>query len=112
MAQQETWLIKHAVTGRSFADSRKQVFDCRLELADGVFRFTLQELSREAAEAIVRYSEELNVFRFVTPADDGPVVKHWYYVTPESVKYNDQTGGLTFEAGSEIEYHPEEYWGD
>ncbi|MGZ0038681.1 hypothetical protein [Paenibacillus ottowii] len=112
MAQQETWLIKHAVTGRSFADSRKQHFDCHLELADGVFFFTFQELPREAAEAIVRFSEELNVFRFVTPADGGPVVKHWYYVTPESVQYHGQLGELTFEAGSKIEYHPEDYWGD
>ncbi|MEK3949950.1 hypothetical protein MHB46_16175 [Paenibacillus sp. FSL H7-0703] len=112
MAQQETWLIKHAVTGRSFADSRKQSFDCHLESADGVFRFTLQGLPQETAEAIVRYSGELNVFRFVTPVDDGPVVKHWYYVTPESVEYHDQTDKLTLEAGSEIEYHPEEYWGD
>ncbi|WP_431086218.1 hypothetical protein [Paenibacillus sp. 8b26] len=111
MAQQETWLIKHAVTGRSFADSRKQVFDCRLESADGVFRFTLQELPREAAEVIVRYSGELNVFRFVTPENEA-VVKHWYYVNPESVKYNDQIGELTLEADSKIEYHPEEYWGD
>ncbi|MCC3379346.1 hypothetical protein ACFQ5D_13025 [Paenibacillus farraposensis] len=111
MAQQETWLIKHAVTGRSFADSRKQVFDCRLETTDGLFRFSLQELPRETAEAIVRYSGELNVFRFVTPEEQS-IVKHWYYVTPESVKYNDQTGELTLEAGSEIKYHPEEYWGD
>jgi hypothetical protein len=111
MAQQEIWLIKHAVTGRSFADSRKQPLGCRLESADGVFRFTLQQLSREAAEAIVRFGGELNVFRFIAP-EDGPVVKHWYYITPESVKYDDQTGELTFEAGSEIEYRPDEYWGD
>ncbi|MGG4216872.1 hypothetical protein ABEW32_01440 [Paenibacillus jamilae] len=112
MAQQQTWLIKHAVTGRSFADSRKQSFDCCLELTDGVFRFALQEFSSEAAEAIVRFSEELNVFRFVTPAGGGPVVKHWYYVIPESVQYHAQIGELTFEAASEIEYHPEDYWGD
>lgn len=111
MAQQETWLIKHAVTGRSFADSRKQVFDCRLETTDGLFRISLQELPRETAEAIVRYSGELNVFRFVT-SEDKSIVKHWYYVAPESVKYNDQTGEVTLEADSEIEYHPEEYWGD
>ncbi|MGG1616139.1 hypothetical protein ACIFQM_18375 [Paenibacillus sp. NRS-1782] len=111
MAQQETWLIKHAVTGRSFADSRKQIFDCRLASTDGVFRFTLQELPHEAAKEIVRYSGELNVFRFVTP-EDGAIVKHWYYVTPESVQYDEQTGELTFQAGSEIEYHPDEYWGD
>ncbi|WP_342415851.1 hypothetical protein NST83_23500 [Paenibacillus sp. FSL R10-2782] len=111
MAQQETWLIKHAVTGRSFADSRKQIFDCRLASADGVFRFTFQELPHEAAKEIVRYSRELNVFRFVTP-EDGTIVKHWYYVTAESVQYDEQTGELTFQAGSEIEYHPEEYWGD
>lgn len=54
-------------------------------------------------------NSELNVFRFEEPAE-GPVIKHWYYVGDNPVRYDADTECLSITVQSEIEYRPDEYW--
>ncbi|HZG83343.1 hypothetical protein [Paenibacillus sp.] len=102
-------LIKHAVGGRTFVDSAKggTPFEAK-ELPDGAgWAFEVRLAAGEAADEIVKWRNELNVFVF--EEDRQPVVKHWFYADGGSVAYDEPAGVLRLRAASKIEYVPDEY---
>lgn len=106
----ETVMVKHAVTGKELLNNNRAPLAYTFtELPEGRYRMTFNDVAAEIAEEIVRLRAELNMFRFEIP-DEGPQVKHWYYVNPECVIYHVSTGELSIEAESQIRYLPDEYW--
>jgi len=108
MAQQERVLVKHSVTGRMLLNSTEGLtyaFDPK----GGLTLITLYGVPADKGEAVVGLKSELNVFRFEEP-EDGPVVKHWYYVGDNPVAYDPAGKCLRISVQSEIEYRPDQYW--
>lgn len=100
-------LIKHAVGGRTFADSANGGAAFEIESTpSGGWSFRV-ELDEETAAAVVKWRNELNLFVFREYV--RPVVKTWYYVVPDSVVYDADTGRLRIEASSKLEYVPDVY---
>ncbi len=103
-------MVKHAVTGREFLNNNRQPLSYQFsELPEGKYRMEFQGVEPELAEDIVRFRQELNMFRFEIP-EEGPQIKHWYYVNPSSVQFEANQGRLTIEADSQIRYLPTDYW--
>ncbi|WP_322906398.1 hypothetical protein [Paenibacillus campi] len=106
----ETVMVKHAVTGREFLNNNRQPFSYQFsELPEGRYRLEFTGIESELAGDIVRFRQELNMFRFEIP-EDGAQIKHWYYVSPEHVQFDAEQGRLTIEADSQIRYLPTDYW--
>lgn len=104
----QTFLIKHAVGGRTFIDSSKQ--DIRYEVSpqgEG-WLFTVDVPHSDTVEEILALKDELNVFIF-REYKDKPTLKIWYYVENGTVRYDEEQGRLTIAASSCIEYYPHEY---
>ncbi|WP_410513670.1 hypothetical protein PaeBR_04335 [Paenibacillus sp. BR2-3] len=105
---QERVLVKHSVTGRMLVSSTEGVtytFDQKGELT----LITLCGVPADKGAAVVELKSELNVFRFEEP-EDGPTIKHWYYVGDNPVVYDEAAKCLTLSVQSEIEYRPDQYW--
>lgn len=106
----ETVMVKHAVTGREFLNNNRQALDYQFsELPEGRYRLEFAGIEPELAQDILRFRQELNMFRFENP-DNEPQIKHWYYVNPERVQFDAEQGRLTIEADSQIRYLPTDYW--
>ncbi|WP_411344060.1 hypothetical protein ACE3MZ_21145 [Paenibacillus sp. WLX1005] len=106
----ETVMVKHAVTGREFLNNNKLPLEYEFAvLPEGGYRMTFRNAPPDIAADIVHFRGELNMFRFEIPAE-GPQIKHWYYVSPETVQFDSAQGILVIEAASEIRYVPDEYW--
>jgi hypothetical protein len=106
--QQERVLVKHSVTGRmlvSSTDGFTYSFDQKGDLT----LITICGVAADKGAAVVELKSELNVFRFEEP-EDGPIIKHWYYVGDNPVEYDESAGCLTLSVQSEIEYRPDQYW--
>lgn len=104
----ERVLVKHSVTGRmliSSTDGHTYTFGQEGDLT----LITICGVSVEKGVEVVGLKSELNVFRFEEP-QDGPAIKHWYYVGDNPVVYEEATKCLTISVQSEIEYRPDEYW--
>ncbi|WP_438433822.1 hypothetical protein [Gorillibacterium sp. sgz500922] len=106
--EQEKLLIKHAVGGRTFLDSSQTpVYYEVVPEGDG-WLFVIRKPPAEALENILRWKDELNVFRFYEYRDQ-PTEKHWFYIRENAVRYNAETEELTIYARSNIEYVPDEF---
>ncbi|GGF83645.1 hypothetical protein GCM10010912_31020 [Paenibacillus albidus] len=106
--QQERVLVKHSVTGRILVSSTEGVsytFNPQGELT----LITLCGVTVDKGAAVVELKSELNVFRFEEP-QDGPIIKHWYYVGDNPVEYEEAGQCLKLWVQSEIEYRPDQYW--
>lgn len=105
-------LIKHAIGGRTFADSAKQEIGYELERRGDGWRFAVRMPTGAAADAdvqeLLRLKNELNVFVFRT-LDDGRAEKTWYYTGDGDISYDGSSRELTIEAGREIRYLPSDY---
>ncbi|HZG58567.1 hypothetical protein [Paenibacillus sp.] len=101
-------LIKHAVGGRTFLDSAKTPvpFVVR-ERTEGGWSFEVQVPSGPAIAELLKWKRELNLFVFEEQLQ--PVVKHWFYVEPDRVMYDEASGTLRLAAGSKLDYVPDEY---
>ncbi|MCR2805214.1 hypothetical protein [Paenibacillus soyae] len=104
----QTLLIKHAVSGRLFYDSRKSEIRYAVGEADGGWMFRIETERDQTVEELLKRKDELNVFIF-REYDDQPTLKTWYYVGNGPVQYDDKQSLLTIYAGSRIEYYPHEY---
>lgn len=108
MPHEERMLVKHSVTGRMLLSSTDgPVYKLDKDGEHFVIRFS--GVSPQQAAEVLRHAGELNVFRFEEP-EGGPVIKHWYYVGDQHVKYDEAESCLILTAGSEIEYRPDTYW--
>ncbi|WP_157794173.1 hypothetical protein [Paenibacillus donghaensis] len=104
----ERVLVKHAVTGRMLLSSTEGL-TYSFDQAGALTVITIEGVTADQGAAVVGLASELNVFRFEEPPD-GPVVKHWYYVGDNPVRYDETTNTLTLTVQSEIEYRPDQYW--
>jgi hypothetical protein len=101
-------LIKHAVGGRTFVDSGKTAAPFKVsERPGGRWSFEAKVEDGSAAKDVLAWRRELNVFVF--EVDRQPVVKHWFYIDPDSVAYDEGTSTLRLEAVSKLAYVPDEY---
>lgn len=106
----ETVMVKHAVTGREFLNNNRLPLEYEFAvLPEGGYRMVFRGVQSEIAANIVQFRGELNMFRFEIP-EEGPQIKHWYYVSPETVQFDSEQGVLVIDAVSEIRYVPDEYW--
>ncbi|GKU77653.1 hypothetical protein [Paenibacillus sp. L3-i20] len=104
----QTLLVKHAVSGRMFFDSKTQHVAYTLtEQGDG-WLLEIESPKDEKVEALIQVKEELNVFIFTT-YEDQPTLKTWYYVKDGPVQYDIDRERLVIYAHSRIEYYPHEY---
>ncbi|WP_379154364.1 hypothetical protein [Paenibacillus sp. sgz5001063] len=106
--EQERVLVKHSVTGRMLVSSTEGV-SYTFDQQGSLTLITLCGVSAEKGQAVVDLKSELNVFRFEEP-EDGPTIKHWYYVGDNPVNYDSSSGCLKIAVQSEIEYRPDQYW--
>ncbi|MCA0756190.1 hypothetical protein KP806_14130 [Paenibacillus sp. N4] len=104
----QTFLIKHAVGGRSFIDSSKHDIKYEVSSQGEGWLFTIDVPHSDIVEEILALKDELNVFMF-QEYEDKPTLKTWYYVENGSVRYDKEQGRLTIAASSCIEYYPHEY---
>ncbi|WP_419890275.1 hypothetical protein [Paenibacillus xylanexedens] len=111
MAQQEWFMVKHAVTGRGLANSKTDSLSYRFQQERTGFIFTVTGLDEQIVKQIMELRQELNVFRFVQRKDQ-PLLKHWYYADGERVVYDRESHTLSIYAKSEIRYVPEDYFAD
>lgn len=104
----ETLLVKHAVSGRTFFDTRLKAIPYQVEPSNEGWLFSIETKRDENVDALLEFREELNVFIFQEPEDE-PVLKTWYYIKDGPVVYDDQAGKLLISAHSSIPYYPHEY---
>lgn len=104
----ETLLIKHAVSGKVYVDTRKQPVPYDVSAADSGWRFRVTLADGEPVRHLLRHKTELNLFLFHEP-ENGPVRKTWYYVKDGPVDYDARQSLLSIRAGSRIEYLPDDY---
>ncbi|MBW4084402.1 hypothetical protein [Paenibacillus sp. S150] len=104
----ERVLVKHSVTGRMLVSSTEGV-SYTFDRQGGLTLITLCGVPAVKGQAVVELKSELNVFRFEEP-QDGPAIKHWYYVGDNPVSYDSSSGCLKIAVQSEIEYRPDQYW--
>ncbi|MGR7946913.1 hypothetical protein ACU063_20900 [Paenibacillus sp. M.A.Huq-81] len=104
----QTLLIKHAVSGRTFFDSRREDVSYLVEESGDGWLFRIEHVQGDTAEAVNRFKAELNVFIF-KEFEDEPVLKTWYYVQDGPVHYDEEQRELCIYAGSKIEYYPHHY---
>jgi len=102
-------LIKHAVGGRTFVDSAKTPVTFSVTERPGGAGWTFEAKLEDgpAVRNVLQWRRELNAFVF--EEDRQPVVKHWFYVDPDSVSYDEASGTLRLAAASKLEYVPDEY---
>ncbi|TLS49697.1 hypothetical protein FE782_23785 [Paenibacillus antri] len=102
-------LIKHAVGGRTFVDTAKTPAAFAVNELPGGAGWTFEAKLEDgpAVRNVLSWRRELNVFVF--EEDRQPVVKHWYYVDPESVSYDEASSTLRLRAVSKLAYVPDEY---
>ncbi|WP_379132228.1 hypothetical protein [Paenibacillus sp. sgz500958] len=108
MVQRERVLVKHSVTGRMLVNSSEGLsytFDQKGSLTV----ISISGVTADKGMAVQELKLELNVFRFEEP-ENGPVIKHWYYVGDNPVEYDEERGCLMISVQSEIEYRPDQYW--
>ncbi|UJF34092.1 hypothetical protein [Paenibacillus hexagrammi] len=107
----ETFLIKHAVGGRTFVDTAKQSVPYQIHQDGEEWLFEVQAPLDEAMQELLAWKDELNVFVF-REFENEPTLKIWYYVKQGSVQYNEQKAALTFAASSKLEYVPDKFSGN
>ncbi|WP_248925339.1 hypothetical protein [Paenibacillus hamazuiensis] len=107
MQTQNQLLIKHAVGGRTFIDSKKDPVPYSVEASPEGWMFTVQTTWNDDVREIIRLKDELNVFIF--EETERGTKKTWYYVKDGRVSYDGTSGKLTLFAGSRIEYFPGDY---
>lgn len=104
----QTLLIKHAVSGRLFFDSRRSDIPYTVEPSGYGWLFQIETVWNDTVEELLRRKDELNVFIFKEYVDQ-PILKTWYYVKDGPVEYDKERKLLTIRASSRIEYYPHEY---
>ncbi len=104
----ETFLVKHAVGGRTFIDTDKTPLHYHVEQQGEGYIFTVEIPWSAVVEEILNWKEELNVFIFQV-FEETPTRKHWFYVNEGPVEYDTETSTLTIVASSKIEYVPDSF---
>ncbi|MFD0695663.1 hypothetical protein ACFQZT_16300 [Paenibacillus sp. GCM10027628] len=104
----ETFLVKHAVGGRSFIDTGKQAFPYEWKQEGDNWVFNVQTAKNEIIDELLRWKDELNVFIF-QEFENEPTRKLWFYVNEGPVRYDDASGQLIIVAQSRIEYVPDQF---
>jgi hypothetical protein len=104
----ETFLVKHAVGGRTFIDTGKTPVDYEVEPQGEGWRFTVNTPLDANVQEILNWKEELNVFIF-QEFESQPTRKNWFYVNEGPVEYDEAQQRLTIVARSKIEYVPDEF---
>lgn len=104
----ETLLVKHAVSGRVFFDTRVADVPYTVAPQGEGWLLAVQTPHDDNVRELLRCREELNVFIF-QEYEDAPTLKTWYYVKDGPVTYDEAAGRLLIRAQSRIEYYPHEY---
>lgn len=102
----ETFLVKHAVGGRTLIDTGKSPVEYLLKQDEGQWVFHIRMPQGEALEQILTWKKELNVFVFREMPGE-PTVKSWFYVGDGPVTYDAEQERLTIHARSRIDYVPD-----
>lgn len=109
MANHERVLVKHAVTGKMLLNSQVDEISYTFDADGSGFIVKIYNVPSDKAVEVLAFSDEMNLFRFEEP-EEGPVVKHWYYVAGGKVSYKEDEALLIIYADSEIEYRPDKFW--
>lgn len=109
MADQERVLVKHSVTGRMLINSAVDQVQYQIAYQGNGAIFFIYGVPSEKATQIINLRQELNLFRFEEP-EEGPTVKHWFYVQEDNVTYDEVSKCLRIDAESSITYYPDDYW--
>jgi hypothetical protein len=104
----ETFLVKHAVGGRTFIDTDKSPLDYQVIEQGGGWKFTVKVPMDAVVSEILKWKQELNVFLF-QEFDDRPTLKNWFYVKEGPVDYDSRHQQLTIVADSKISYIPDQF---
>lgn len=104
----ETLLVKHAVSGVVFFDTREKAVSYEVKPLHEGWLFSIRTEKDEKVEKLMECREELNVFLF-READNEPTLKTWYYVKDGPVTYDGEAGKLLIVTHSRIAYYPHEY---
>jgi len=101
----ETFLVKHAVGGRSFIDTGKHPLPYTWQQNGDQWIFTVQ-IEKSATAELLKWKDELNVFIF-QEFENEPTRKLWFYVLQGPVRYEEESKQLVIVAQSKIEYIPD-----
>jgi hypothetical protein len=104
----ETFLVKHAVGGRTFIDTGKTPLNYEVEPQGTGWKLTVDIGMDEQVQEILNWKDELNVFIF-EEFEDQPTRKNWFYVNEGPVEYDAKLERLTIIAQSKIEYVPDAF---
>jgi hypothetical protein len=104
----QTLLIKHAVGGMVYVDTRVDPVPYSVSPSGEGWQFDVELPPGEPASHLLRHKTELNVFIF-QEYEQAPTLKTWYYVKDGPVDYVAELGLLRIYAGSRIEYIPDDY---
>jgi hypothetical protein len=102
----KVYLIRHAVGSRLFLSTENGACECTAEKTNEGWSFRWSGVGAEQMEAIWPYRHEWNVFEFHQEAGQS-IYKIWYYVLGDTVRYEKDSGTLSFNASHRIEYTPE-----
>ncbi|MBW7457969.1 hypothetical protein ACFOLF_18750 [Paenibacillus sepulcri] len=104
----ETFIVKHAVGGPIFIDTKKEAVPYTVEPFGEGWKFTVSVPLNEKIRELLQFSHELNMFLF-HEFEDAPTVKTWYYIKEGPVEYDAASEQLTIVADSRIEYVPDTF---
>lgn len=104
----ETLLLKHAVSGKVYVDTRKQPVAYEVSLSKDGWQFRIAFTDGETLRHLLQHKTELNLFLFHEPEDE-PVRKTWYYVQDGPVDYDSGQELLSIFSKSSIDYLPDDY---
>ncbi|MBD0379436.1 hypothetical protein [Paenibacillus sedimenti] len=104
----ETFLVKHAVGGRSFIDTAKQPLPYAFKQDGDNWVFKVQTAKSEIIDELLKWKDELNVFVFQV-FENEPTRKVWFYVNEGPVYYDEASSHLVIVAQSRIEYIPDQF---
>jgi len=104
----ETFIVKHAVGGPIYIDTRKAPVPYKAEPHGEGWKFTVSVPLDDTIQELLAFKHELNLFLF-HDFEDAPTVKIWYYIKEGPVEYDAASGQLIIVAASRIEYVPDTF---
>lgn len=107
MEMREELVLKHAVGGRTFIQTKNQKEYTIIPEGEH-WKIQIQLTPEVNIKEILAWKEELNLFIF-QQFDDQPTKKIWFYLKNGRLQFDEKTLMLTITAESKIEYVPSDY---
>lgn len=104
----EELVLKHAVGGRTFIQTRKEQMDYIVTSEEGKWKIQIHLTPEVNVQEILAWKDELNLFIF-QEFDDQPTKKIWFYLKNGNVHFDEDNQILTIMAESRIDYIPSNY---